>query len=349
MSDHLEAEGQYLNPETITQKNEQNIILVTGGSGLVGSTLIKLLLRNGENIKAIYRQEIPNIEGKENVTWIKADILDVVSLEEAMKDVEYVYHCAAIVSFNAKRKNELFQTNVAGTANVVNACLASTVKKLCFVSSVAAFGKSKRNVEINEKTTWSEASNSSNYGKSKYLAEIEVWRGIAEGLDAVIVNPSIVLGPGDWSKGSTKIFKTAYEEFQWFTEGVTGFVDVKDVARAMIQLMNSSIANERFILSGYNKNYKEVFTMAALAFQKKPPVKKVSRLMAGIVWRAEAVKSLFTNEDPLVTKETAQAAQEVVYFDNSKLNQFLPSFTYTPFNETIKSICSELKEKNKLK
>ncbi|MGI8634580.1 MAG: NAD-dependent epimerase/dehydratase family protein, partial [Segetibacter sp.] len=174
MNDHFVAEELFVDPEIITQKNKQNMILVTGGSGLVGSTLIKVLLNRGEKVKAIYRREIPDIEGKKNVSWIKGDILDVISLDEAMQDVEQVYHCAAIVSFNSRKKNELFQTNIEGTANVVKASLAAGVKKFCFVSSVAAFGRSKKNVEISEKTAWSEESNSSNYGKSKYLAEIEV-------------------------------------------------------------------------------------------------------------------------------------------------------------------------------
>lgn len=340
-------------PEIASIGNEQNAnelksVLVTGGSGLLGSNLIQQLISEGQKIKALYRNEIPNIFGKEKVTWVRGDILDVISLEEAIADVQHVYHCAAIVSFNGNEKNKLFQTNIEGTANVVNTCLAAGVKKLCFVSSVAAFGKSKRNVEISEKTTWSEESNSSNYGKTKHLAEVEVWRGIAEGLDAVIVNPSIILGAGGWNEGSTKIFKTAYEAFPWYTEGITGFVDVRDVAKAMIQLMGSSIANERFIISAYNVSYKEVFTMAAEAFHKKAPHKKVSRLMAEIVWRTEAIKSLFTGEKPLLTRETAQAAQEAVFFNNSKLKTYLPSFTYTPLKETIQRVCMELKEKNNL-
>jgi nucleoside-diphosphate-sugar epimerase len=322
---------------------------VTGGSGLVGSHVIQQLLKEGKKVKALYRNEIPDIAGKEKVTWVKGDILDVIALDEALEGVERVYHCAAIVSFNSKRKGELFKTNIEGTANVVNAALNAGVKKLCFVSSVAALGKVKNGITINEKMTWSEESNDSNYAKSKYLAEVEVWRGIAEGLQAVIVNPAIILGAADWNEGSTKIFKTAYEEFPWYTEGITGFVDVADVANVMIQLMASSISGEKFILSAENKQYKEVFTLAATAFGKKAPHKKVTRLIANIVWRLEALKAIFTGEDPLLTRETAEAAQQIVVFDNSKLKSYLPSFAYTPLPETIKRVCGQLKEKHKLR
>jgi dihydroflavonol-4-reductase len=317
-------------------------ILVTGGTGLLGSHIIQRLVEQGKTVKALYRSHIPAIKGKEKVIWVKGDILDVVRLEEVLKEVSYVYHCAAIVSYTAKRRNELFKTNMEGTSNIVNAALNAGVKKLCFVSSISALGKTRDGNLINEDVPWSEETNKSNYGKSKYLAEMEVWRGIGEGLPAVIVNPSIILGAGNWNDSSTKIFKTAYEEFPWYTEGVTGFVDVEDVVSAMIQLMESNISGERFLLNGENKTYKEIFTLAANAFAKKPPGKKVSKLMANVVWRVEAIKSLLTGKEPLLTKETADAAQSVHYYDNSKLKSFLPSFTYTPINETVKRVCAEL-------
>jgi len=323
-------------------------ILVTGSTGLLGSHVIKRLIEQGKRVKALYRSHIPAIIGKEKVSWVKGDILDVVAMEEVMKDVSVVYHCAAIVSYSAKRRNELFKTNIEGTANIVNAGLNAGVKKLCFVSSVSALGKTRDGNVITEEVAWSEETNTSNYGKSKYLAEVEVWRGIGEGLPAVIVNPSIILGAGNWNDSSTKIFKTAYEEFPWYTEGVTGFVDVEDVVSAMIQLMESEISGERFLLNGENRPYKEVFTMAANAFAKKAPGKKVSRLMANIVWRLEAVKSLFTGDEPLLTKETADAAQSVHYYDNSKLKSFLPAFAFTPVDQTIKRVCDELRQKCKL-
>ena len=216
------------------------MILVTGASGLVGSQLVKELMKTGKKVKALYRSSIPVIEGADNIEWVRGDILDVVALEEAMVGVQQVYHCAAIVSFNPKNKAALHQTNVEGTANVVNACLNANIQKLVFVSSVAALGRIREDTPINETMNWSEETSNSEYGKTKYFAEMEVWRGIGEGLDAVIVNPVIILGSGDWEKGSSELFKSAYDEFPWYTEGSGGFVDVVDVVKAMILLMESN-------------------------------------------------------------------------------------------------------------
>lgn len=319
------------------------MIFITGGTGLVGSHLIQELIKQGKPVKALYRNAIPEIPFKEKIHWVKGDILDVIALEEFMEDVNEVYHCAAIVSFNPKTRSEMFKVNVEGTINVVNACLEAGVDKLCYVSSVAALGRIKNYQEVDETMNWSEETSNSNYGKSKHLAEVEVWRGISEGLKAVIVNPVIILGAGDWGKGSSGIFKSAYDEFPWYTLGESGFVDVKDVVKAMIQLMESDISEQRFILSEGNHSFKEVFTLIANEFRKKPPHKTVTTFMASIVWRLEQIKAMFTGKDPLLTRETAQTAQAVAHFNNTKLNKFLPHFTYTPLSETINRVCKELK------
>lgn len=337
---------QYKNSESFAlARRERANIFVTGGTGLVGSHLIDELTSRNKHITALYRTYVPDIKNKEKVEWVKGDILDVIFLEEALKKVEFVYHCAGIVSYDSRQKQQMFETNVEGTANIVNACISAGVKKLCFVSSIAALGQRRKGEEIDETMNWSEETGNSNYGESKYLAEMEVWRGIGEGLDAVIVNPSIILGSGDWNGGSTKIFKTAFEEFPWYTEGETGFVDVNDVVRIMIQLMESNISGERFIVSAENQKYKTIFTAIAKAFGKNPPYKKVSPFIAALVWRLEAIKAMFTNETALLTRETARAAQAVVRYNNNKLKQYFPSFVYTPLDETIKRVCEELQEK----
>ncbi len=320
------------------------MILVTGASGLVGSHLVTALVNAGRNVKALYRSTIPNIEGSAQVNWVKGDILDIVSLEEAMEDVQQVYHCAAIVSFNPKKKELLHITNVEGTANVVNACIDANIQKLVFISSVAALGRIRKDTMINETMNWSEETSNSEYGKSKFFAEMEVWRGIGEGLDAVIVNPVIILGAGDWKKGSSELFKSAYDEFSWYTEGTSGFVDVADVVKAMQLLMDSKVSGERCILCAENLAYKDVFTQMANNFGKKPPYKRVTPLLASVVWRLEALKGMFTGKDPLLTRETAKTAAAKVRFDNSKINKFFPEFTYTPVADSIKRICRELKE-----
>lgn len=319
--------------------------LVTGGSGLVGNELIKQLLAAGKQVRAIYNKTPLANFASPNLQQIQCNILDVVALEEAMNGVEQLYHCAAIVTFNPRRKQEMYKINIEGTANVVNAALEAGVKKMVHVSSVAALGRIRENGPITELMNWTEETSNSAYGQSKFLAEMEVWRGIAEGLEAVMVNPTIILGAGNWNEGSTKLFQSVYNEFPWYTEGTTGFVNVKDVARAMIQLMESSIKSERFILSAENKSYKEVFNIMATAFGKKAPHKKVTPFIAAIVWRLETVKSWFTKKDPLVTKETAKTALAKVRFDNSKLLGFLPGFQYKKITDTITEVCNSLLNK----
>jgi dihydroflavonol-4-reductase len=320
------------------------MILVTGGAGLLGKELIIQLLAQGKQVKAIYNTTPLADFRSENFQQFQCDILDVVGLEEAMNGVEQVYHCAAIVTFNPKRKRELFKINIEGTANVVNAALEAGVKKMVYVSSVAALGRIRENEPVNENMNWTEETSNSNYGQSKYMAEMEVWRGIGEGLDAVIVNPTIILGAGDWESGSSKIFQSVYKEFPWYSDGVTGFVDVKDVAAVMTRLMDSDITAQRFIVSAENKTYKDVLTLIAKAFGKKTPYKKVTPLIAKIVWRLEAVKSWFTRKDPLVTKETSITALAKVNFDNSKLKKYLPDFKYRPIEGTIAQTCAALQQ-----
>lgn len=328
--------------------NNREYILVTGAGGLLGSHLITTLLSQHKKIKALYRSQVPVFEGSEKVEWIKGDILDVVILDEAMQDVGYVYHCAAVVSFNPKKRRELFKTNVEGTSNVVNACLTNGIQKLIHVSSVAALGRIRNQETINETMQWSEETSNSEYGKSKHLAELEVWRGIGEGLQAAIVNPAIILGAGDWSKGSSEIFKSAYDEFPWYTEGVTGFVDVQDVVKAMIGIMESPITAQRFIISAENLTYHELFTMIAKNFGKKPASRKVTPFIAALVWRWEAVKAKFTGKGPMLTKETAATALAKVYFDNTKLPTMLSGFKYNPITVSVERICAELKKRHKI-
>ena len=321
------------------------MILVTGGAGLLGKELITQLLQAGKEVRAIYNKTMLAQFQDDNLQQFQCDILDVIGLEEAMKDVDQVYHCAATVTFNPKRKQEMFKINIEGTANVVNAALDAGVKKMVYVSSVAALGRIRENELINETMKWTEETSNSAYGQSKYLAEMQVWRGIGEGLNAVMVNPVIILGPGDWNSGSSKMFKTVYDGFPWYTNGTSGFVDVKDVAKAMIELMNSNISAERFIISAENKSYADVFNLIAKVFNKKPPHKQVTPVLAKIVWRLEAIKSLFTGKEPLITKETTATALAKVNFDNSKLKRFLPGFEYRKIEETITDTCLALQQK----
>ncbi len=328
------------------------MILITGATGLVGSHIMLQLLEHNKKLRCLVRNanalQIPS-DKKHLVEIIEGDILDVIALEKAMQDVEQVYHCAAIVSFHPKEIQQLFQTNIEGTANVVNACIDAQVKKLCFISSVSALGRLRVGVEVDETMSWTEETSNSNYGKSKYLAEMEVWRGIGEGLKAVIVNPTIILGLSDWNKGSSKVFQTAYNEFPWYTEGVTGLVDVLDVAHLSIQLMESEITAQRFIISAENVPYRKLFDLIAEGFRKNKPTKKVTPFLASLVWRLEALKGKITGKAPLLTKETSNTAQAKVYFNNKKLLEALPNFKYQSIEKTVERLCKEYKEKYQLK
>ncbi len=319
------------------------MILVTGGAGLLGKTLIEMLLQNDEKVKAIYNKTAITNFDHPNLIIEKCDLLDVYAIEDAMHDITEVYHCAGLVSFKPKDAKKLYSINVDGTANIVNACLNAGVKKLVHVSSVAALGRIRPGQMITEKMEWTPETSNSKYGYSKYLGEMEVWRGVAEGLNAVVVNPSIILGAGNWNEGSTKIFKSVYDEFPWYTEGTTGFVDVKDVATAMILLMESDITAEKFIVSAENISYREMFTMMAKAFGKKVPAKKVTAFIAALTWRLENIKSKFTGIAPLLTRETANTALTKVEYDNSKLLKALPAFKYQSLQNSITNICAELK------
>lgn len=325
------------------------MIFVTGASGLVGSHLIQSLIEKGLSVRALYRKNIPVFKHADKVDWVKGDILDVISLDTSLQGVSQVYHCAAIVSFAPKQAVTMLQVNVEGTANVVNACINHKIHKLVYVSSVAALGRIREDAAVNETMNWTPETSNSIYGKSKYLAEMEVWRGMGEGLNVAIVNPVIILGAGDWNKGSSEIFKSAYDEFPWYTNGVSGFVDVLDVVDAMQLLMNSDIQGQRYIISGANKAYQAIFTQIATAFNKRPPYKKVTPLLAAIVWRLEAFKGMITGKTPLLTKETAATAQAVVHFDNSKFLNAFPTFTYRTMEETIHRVAGELKELHQLK
>jgi nucleoside-diphosphate-sugar epimerase len=326
------------------------MILVTGGTGFLGSHLIRALVTAGKPVRALYRNQpssrLQDISDK--IDWVQGDILDVCTLEDAMQGISQVYHCAAVVSFQSADQAKLMKINVEGTANVVNLALDAGVKKLAYVSSVAAIGRAKDNGAVNEDCEWQESSNNSRYAVSKYQGEMEVWRGMAEGLDAVIVNPAIILGSGFWNDGSGALLKNAWKEFPFYTTGVNGFVDVEDVVKAMILLMDSEIEGERFILSAENWDYQQLFTTMAHALGKKPPHIAVKPWMAEMVWRMEKIKGMITGKHPLVTKETARTAQLKVYYENRKVLQALPTFHFKPLETTIKEISANFLQERSL-
>lgn len=317
------------------------MIFVTGGSGLIGTFLIPALLEQGHKVKAVYRGLVPAIPGSEQVQWLEGDVLDPLFLRKALQDVTHVFHCAGVVSYAPQDEELLKQVNIEGTANIVDVCLEHPGIRLCHVSSIAAVGRPKGATVLTENSKWDMAEEHSAYASSKYWGELEVWRGIAEGLSAVIVNPSVILGPADWNRSSTQLFKYVYRERPFYTGGSANFVDVRDVIIAMLRLAFSDISGERYILNAGLMSYKEFFEQAAHCFRKKAPSTKVPPALAEVVWRFEHVRAWLTGGRPLITKDTARVAAKSHVFSNEKICKEI-NLTFRPLSESIVWVCEQL-------
>jgi len=329
---------------TYTRKGAK--ILVTGGTGFLGSYMLKELIEKNYSVRAIRRTTsklpfyIPN-EVFQKVEWVTGDVLDVISLEEAMEGVDAVLHSAAVISSHKAEKDRMYQVNVEGTANVVNAALEKNISRLVHVSSVAALGRTKSGGHVNEEKKWQESKINSHYAISKHRAEMEVWRAIGEGLNAVIINPSTVLGYGDWNSSSCRIFQTVYNEFPWYSTGTNGFVGTEDVATVARLLLESNISEQRFIVNAENWSFQKLFNAIADGFNKKRPHRKITPLLSGLAWRMEEIKSLFSGSKPLLTKETARVAFNNTQFGNDKLLNSLSGFSFMPVQESIQIACKK--------
>jgi nucleoside-diphosphate-sugar epimerase len=323
------------------------MILVTGGTGLVGSRLLTNLAASGKIVRALKRPSASTalfdrlIKGQfpaGRVEWVDGDVTDIFSLEEAMQDVTEVYHCAALVSFYSSDARRLMKVNAEGTSNMINLALASGVKRFCYVSSTAALGRSEEGMPITELTSWRNSKYNSAYAISKHAAEREVWRGLEEGLPAFIVNPSIILGPGHLHLGSTALFGEVWKGLKFYTNGISGFVDVRDVVECMIRLMNREVTGQRYILSAENTTYREVINRAAKAFGKPEPTIRVGPVLSEIGWRAEAVRTFFSRSRSIITKETARNGQRTWIYSNEKIKREL-DFEFIPLNQSIDDTC----------
>ena len=331
---------------------------VTGGTGLVGAYLLKELVERNEPVRALRRSssslDVPkNVfqaylgeEWKQHfdkIEWVEGDILDPVSLEGALEGADYVYHSAGYVSYQPEDKQKLFDINQKGTGNIVNACLSTGVRKMLYVSSIAALDKPIDGNVHREDIITKASKNTSNYGKSKQLGEMEVWRGLEEGLNMVIINPSIIFGYGNPDKGSTKLFRKIYNGLKFYTPGTSGFVDVKDVVEIMIQLMKSDISAERFIVNSENLSFEKAFHIIAEAFDKPPPKWKATPFMSEVYWRMEWLKSKLTGQQAIVTRETSRAGQRDNFYSNQKIRETL-GYEFIPIEKTAKEIASFLKK-----
>ncbi len=321
-------------------------VFITGGTGFLGSYIIKELVEKSYPVRAFRREKsklpfyIP-AEIFNKVEWIEGDVLDIVSLEDAMEGVDIVIHAAGIVSFWKKEKKQMYKVNVEGTANVVNAALTNDIKRLVHISSVAALGRKKDGGHVDETSKWEENKINTPYARSKQKAEMEIWRGAGEGLNTVILNPSTIIGYGDWNTSSCAVFKNVYDEFGWYSNGVNGFVDVEDAARATVEMMESDMTNERFIINADNWLFKQLLDTMAENFGKKKPDKEITAFIVKVAWRMEKLRSLFKKTKPLLTKESAKVAMSKTIFDNDKILRALPGFSFTPLEESIKKACEK--------
>ena len=321
------------------------MVFVTGGTGFLGAYIIKALIENGLPVRALRRTPktpffIPDVIWQQ-VEWVEGDVLDVVSLADAMEGVNSVIHAAAVVSFHTADRELLHQINIDGTANVVNAAIEAGVERFIHISSVAALGRSTKAETINEKQSWQASKSHTQYAQSKHGAELEVWRGFAEGLSGAILNTSTILGFGDWNSSSSALFKNVYRGFPWFSEGTNGFVGVEDVADAAVRLLQSDIHGKRFIVNAENWRFQDLFNAIADGFGTKRPYRKATPFLGEIAWRTEALKGLFKGEKPLLTKQSARVAHSRTQFDNSALLKALPQFSYTPLQQVIDDACRQ--------
>ena len=325
----------------------RNPVLITGGTGFIGSHIARRYLADGYSVSVLYRPQHGYgmlADVAERITFMPGDILDIPSLEAAIQPGMDMIHAAAIVSFVPKDRDLMERVNVEGTANVVNVCLKAEVRKLGYVSSVAALGrpaekggKSKEPILINEQQKWEDSPNNSAYAKTKYRAELEVWRGVAEGLNAVMVNPSIVLGAGDWSRSSLQLIKYAYDEKPFYPAGYVNYVDVLDVTDALVQLMQSDSTASRYILNGGTIPYRSLLEQVAAVLGKRPPTMRISPGLTRLLWPMEAVRAWLVGKAPLITRETARSASSIYQYDGGSIKQ-MPGFQYRPLSETLQRV-----------
>lgn len=327
------------------------MILVTGGTGMLGAHLLFQLTNSEEQVRAIYRskdslKKVKKVFGYyvddvellfKKIDWVKADVSDLPSLEMAFKDVLKVYHIAALVSFDESDAKEMREVNINGTANIVNLCIAYRIEKLAFVSSIASIAKSVQKSFIDEEDEFNLITNNYSYAITKYGAEMEVWRGAQEGLSVFIVNPGVILGPGFWHENSGKLFTMSYKQSPFYTEGITGFVGVDDVVKILMKGMNLNIKNERFILVSENLSFKDLFFMIADAFGKKRPSKKVTKFMAAIGWRLSWLKSKLTGVSNSFSRHTASTIINVSIYKAEKTEKTF-DFAFEKMESVIKGV-----------
>jgi nucleoside-diphosphate-sugar epimerase len=324
-------------------------VLVTGATGFVGAYLLRALLKKGIPFRALRRKTSATTllqDIGQNIEWAEADVLDLGALEDAFEGITHVVHCAALVSFHPSDAAKMMKINVEGTANVVNLCLDNGVKKLVHVSSIAALGRSPERRHLDETCKWVESRDNSRYAVSKYRAEMEVQRGIAEGLQAAIVNPSVIVGSRDWEEGMAGFFKKIDEGLKFCPCGGSGFVDVRDVVDFMLLLLESDLSGERYVLNAVNLRHREFFDKIARELGVPSPPVTVGPLLAEVAWRVEWLKEKILGVKPLATRESARASVTNYTYGNEK-SRTVFDFKYRDFDETLRETARQYLEAKK--
>jgi nucleoside-diphosphate-sugar epimerase len=324
--------------------------LVTGGTGLVGAHLLLHLLQKGEKVRALFRSEksilkTKNLFNQLNhsdlfhlIEWFPGNVNDIPSLELAFENIDYVYHCAALISFDGVEEQNLRKINIEGTANMVNCALAFGVKKFCYVSSIAALGDLKENETlITEETEWNPEKPHSDYALSKFGAETEIWRAEQEGLQCLIVNPGVILGTGFWNSGSGEIFKKIKKGISFYTKGSSGFVGVEDVVNVMYQLMKSDISGERFTLISENIVFKKLVYWISDGLEKRKPSFYAKPWMTSIIWRMDWFFSTLFFQKRRFSRATAKSLHSTAIYSNDKIKTKL-NFEFQPVKEVVKKV-----------
>ncbi|MFN8241474.1 MAG: NAD-dependent epimerase/dehydratase family protein [Bacteroidales bacterium] len=313
--------------------NELNV--VTGATGLVGSHLMLRLAEAGKKIRAVSRESsnrehVRDIfryysrsadELFDTIEWVNCNLYDHDDVIKATAGASILYNCAAIVSFQGSEKEVIIENNVRVAENIVNACLENSISKLCHVSSTAAIGCSRNISLVKEDCAWDETEHHSAYAESKHLSERVIWKGIEAGLKAVIVNPSIIIGPGDWNRSSSQFFSSISKGMLFYTRGITGYVSIDDVVKSMIILSESRIAGERFLVTAENLTYQEVFTLIAGAIGARRPLFFAPPFISYLAMAVSSLISKFSGKKPALTRETLSSAYSIIRFDNSKIRE----------------------------
>ena len=331
------------------------MILVTGATGLVGSHLLISLLEENDSVKALYRnpkniEKVRNVFANKNqlslfdkILWVEGDITDIPSLNVAFEKVSFVYHCAALISFEPKDEDKLRKVNIEGTANIVNCCIDFGVKRLCHVSSIAALGDTKKGeILITEETEWNPEKHHGDYAITKHGAEMEVWRGFQEGLEVVIVNPGVIFGYGFKEQGSSQIFTSLKKGLSFYTKGKTGIIAVEDVVNCMMQLIRKPINGQQFTLVAENPTLESMLFTIADGLQVKKPTIYANKTLTSIAWRLDWFLSKVIGKKRTFTRAISKSSHSVEIYDNAKVKaeldySFLDMKTYlTNLSEAYK-------------